>query len=734
MTGAARRLGLATLVTGLAISLAPAPALADPVRDAQWHVDFLDLPAAHRLSRGAGVTVAVIDSGVDASHPDLRDNLLPGVDLVDPDNPDAWTPEQHGTLVAGVLAGHGHGPGGGDGVLGIAPDARLFPVRVSTDDQDEPTGGRVADGIRAAVAAGAGVISISLSSEHSDLDQRAVEAARRADVVVIAAAGNRPDAEGVTFPAALPTVVAVGGVDREGEQAGFSVAGPEIALTAPGEEITTTGPGNEYLVASGTSLAAPVVAGAAALVRSAYPDLTADQVIHRLVATATDAGPPGRDERYGHGIVNPAAALAADLAALPPGRDEPDQIRLDQWHLESLDLASAHEVTRGDRVTVGLIGGGVDATHPDLHRNLLPGVDLAEPGNPDAGTPTASGTALAGIIAGHGNRLTDREPGNRGVLGIAPAATILPIRVAGPDLTDRQAIELAADGIERAVAGGARVICYAAGRASQDVFAEVVAAARAADVVIVAAAGDRPGPAEVWFPAANPAVVAAVAVDRDGEPAADSVTGPELTLAAPAVELVTTAPEAGYTEAGGSAAAAAVIAGAAALVRSAYPDLTADQVIHRLVATATDAGPAGRDERYGYGVLDLVAAVTADVPPATPTGEPDRPGAAPPPDQPDLGRLGVVVLVAAASAVLVGIAMLIGHQVRERRQRPGAATVPAGAGTPEPGTPEPGTPEPGTPEPGTPEDGTAGPGEAAPGPAAPGGPGPGAPDPPAASG
>jgi type VII secretion-associated serine protease mycosin len=682
MTGAARRLGPAVLAAALlAGPLVAAPGHADQVRDGQWQVGYLDLATAHTVTRGAGVTVAVIDSGVDADHPDLRGNLLPGVDLVNPDNPDAWAPEPHGTLVAGVLAGHGHGPGGGDGVLGLAPDARVFPVRVSTGDDDQPVRGRIADGVREAVAGGARVISISLSADRTEVDERAVEAARRADVVVVAAAGNRPDAQGVSFPAALPTVVAVGAVDRDGNRADFSVTGPELALTAPGDEIVTTGPGDEYVVASGTSLAAPVVAGTAVLVRAAFPDLTADQVIHRLVSTATDAGPPGWDERYGHGIVDPVAALTAQLAGPPPVPDEPDQTRREQWHLDTLGLAAAHAVARGEGVTVGLVGAGVDASHPDLHLNLLPGSDLVEPGHADAWTPTASGTALAGVLAGHGNRLTDQQPGNRGVLGIAPAARVLPIRVAGPDLTDQAAIELAAAGIEQAVAGGAQVICYAAGRASRDVFAGAVAAARAADVVLVAAAGDRPGPDQVWYPAANPAVVAATAVDRAGGLAGDAVTGPEVTLAAPAVDLVTTAPEAGYLVDGGSAVAAAVIAGAAALVRSAFPDLTADQVVHRLVATATDAGAPGRDERYGFGRLDIIAALTAEVPPPSTTpagGGAESAGPGPPAaGGPELGRWGAVVLAVAAGAAAIGTAVLVGDRARDRRRsrRPDPGTA-----------------------------------------------------------
>jgi type VII secretion-associated serine protease mycosin len=666
----------ALLLAASAVPVLAVPGHADQVRDAQWHVDQLDLAGAHQITRGEGVTVALIDSGVDATHPDLRGNLLPGVDLVDPDNPNAWTPDQHGTLVAGVLAGHGHGPAAGDGVLGVAPGASVLPIRASSGDDDEtPTSHLVADGIGYAVANGASVISISLSSEHSEMDELAIEAARRSDVVVVAAAGNRPDAEAVTFPAALPTVVAVGGTDRDGGPADFSVTGPEITLTAPGEEIVTTRPGGGYAVASGTSFAAPIVAGAAALVRSRYPDLTADEVIHRLVSTAADAGPPGHDEQHGHGVVDIVAALTAEEPPMPPVADEPDQIRLAQWHLDTLVLAAAHEVTRGDGVTVGLVGSGVDADHPDLHRNLLPGADLAEPDNQDAWTPAAGATALAGIIAGHGNRLTDHEPGNRGVLGIAPEAEILPVRVTGPDLTDRESVELAAEGIGWAAANRARVICYAAGLASQDLFAEAIDAARAADVVLVAAAGDRPGGSEIWFPAANPAVVAVAGVDRDGELSGASIPGPEVALAAPAVDLPAPAPGGGYTDHTGTGAAAAIVAGAAALVRAEFPELSADEVVHRLIATAQDQGPPGRDDQYGHGTLDLVAALTAEVPPLEPT-PPAGGGPAPPIGTP-LAMVAAVVSAVALGAVVTGGAYLLMARRRRSPSAPPASGPPA---------------------------------------------------------
>jgi type VII secretion-associated serine protease mycosin len=662
------RLGFVGLVVALVAPLPATAAGADQVRDAQWHVPYLDLATAHQVTRGEGVTIAIIDSGVDAAHPDLAGNILPGVDLIEPDNDNAWTPEDHGTLVAGVLAGHGHGAGGADGVLGVAPAAKILPIRASSDaDEDQqPTSHLVADGIRQAVANGASVISISLSSEHSEVDQHAIEAARRADVVVVAAAGNRPDADAVTFPASLPMVVAVGGLAEDGGLAEFSVTGPEILLTAPGDEIVTTRPGNEYAIASGTSFAAPIVAGAAALVRAQFPDLTADEVIHRLVTTAADTGPAGPDEQYGRGVVDVVAALTAEVQPMPPVGDEPDETRLAQWHLDYLDLAAAHQVSRGQGVTVALVGSGVDGNHPDLHHNVLPGADLAEPQHDDAWTPSASGTALAGVIAGHGNRLTDPEPGNRGALGVAPAATLLPVRVNSNELTDREAVERAVEGIEWAVANGAQVICYAGGRATQDLFAEAIEAARAADVVIVAGVGGEAGSAEVWFPAANPAVVAVAGVDRNGEPAdgaGETGDAGGVALAAPGVDVLTTAPADGYTEDSRAETAAAMVAGAAALVRAAHPDLSADEVVHRLAATA------GAPTEAGFRPLNLVEALTADVPPPTevPGGPPGPGGEAGPPLVRDFGVLPVVVLAVAAAAVVIGGAALFVHRGRDRR-------------------------------------------------------------------
>ncbi|MFS8498552.1 MAG: type VII secretion-associated serine protease mycosin, partial [Micromonosporaceae bacterium] len=658
-------LGRVAVAVVVAIAVAPVPARvaeADQVRDAQWHLDYLDLATAHQLTRGEGVTVAVIDSGVDATHPDLAGNVLPGIDLVDRDNDNAWTPEAHGTGVAGVIAAHGHGPDGGDGVLGVAPAATILPIRVSPDDDEQPTSHLISEAIDEAVAAGATVINISLSSGRSELDAAAVAEARRNDVVVVAAAGNRPDVETVTFPAALPGAVAVGATDRDGTHADFSVTGPELALSAPGSDIVTTGLNGEYVVASGTSVAAPMVAGAAALVRARFPDLSADEVVHRLVSTATDAGEPGWDEVYGHGIVNVVAALTADVPEFTP-EDEPDETRLAQWHLETLDLAAAHELTRGEGVTVALVDTGVDATHPDLHGNVLPGIDLVDRDKDNAWTPEANGTALAGLIVGHGNRLFDHEPGNRGVLGVAPEASLLPVRAVDPDLSASENIDLAVEGIIWAATHGADVIVYASGTASRERFAPALDAVREAGAVLVSAVGDRPQISAIGYPAADESVIAVAGHDRDGALAEFSLTGPEVDIAAPAVDVTTTGLRHGYGEGSSTSVAAAIVAGATALVRARYPDLPPEEVVHRIVATATDAGPVGEDEGYGAGMLNVVEALTADVPPL--------------PRPPDRGSpLDVSLPVAAAVLAVVVVTLLsavflVVGRVRARRRRRG---------------------------------------------------------------
>ncbi|WP_233197046.1 S8 family serine peptidase [Verrucosispora sp. ts21] len=280
------------------------------IRNDQWHLRLLRIQEAHRLSQGEGVTIAVPDSGV-YPHVDLKSNLLEGFNLMPGDSRSGQDDESgHGTAMAGLIAAHGQA--NGSGALGVAPKAKILPIKSFTSENEGDTD-RLAEAIERAIAAGVDVISVSAGGGVNSRLLRALDSARAADIVVVAAAGNKPEDAQVVWPAAGVGVIAVGGIDRHSNHARISVTGPQIDLSAPAVEIYSTSYGDHYLKGSGTSSAAAIVAGAAALVRARYPYLPADEVAHRLTATAIDKGPPGRDDQYGYGVIDLVAALTADV-------------------------------------------------------------------------------------------------------------------------------------------------------------------------------------------------------------------------------------------------------------------------------------------------------------------------------------------------------------------------------------------------------------------------------------
>lgn len=216
--------------------------------------------------------------------------------------------------MAGLIAAHGRGH---SGALGIAPKAKILPVRFTATGYEDKGTGLLAEGIEWAVSNGADVISISMTGGPSAKLRDAVEKAIRNDVVVVAGVGNRPRDTLIGFPAMYQGVVAVGATDRNGHLANVTTTGKAMVITAPGEDIVSTGLNGGYRTATGTSGATAIVSGAVALIRSKYPELSAEEVIHRLTATATDKGAPGRDPEYGYGVLNIHAALTADIPPLP---------------------------------------------------------------------------------------------------------------------------------------------------------------------------------------------------------------------------------------------------------------------------------------------------------------------------------------------------------------------------------------------------------------------------------
>ena len=321
----------ASLAAGLAV--APA-ARADAERDKQYWLAESGITKAWEVSKGAGVKVAVIDSGVDGQHPDLKGAVVGGYDASGAGKPDGQKSiggkPEHGTLVATMLAGRGHQPAsstatpspgptgaGPDGIVGVAPEAQILSVSTwlgsanpaGKSDQDQ-----IPEAVRWAVDNGAKVINISLGSTTPQWPQSwdaAFLYAEQKDVVIVAAAGNRVGGNiQVGAPATIPGVLTVAGLDRKGVASiDSSSQGISIGVAAPAENLLGGLPGGGYAEWAGTSGATPIVAGVAALIRSKWPEMSAKQVINRIVTTAKDAGAPGKDPLYGFGVLNAEAAL-----------------------------------------------------------------------------------------------------------------------------------------------------------------------------------------------------------------------------------------------------------------------------------------------------------------------------------------------------------------------------------------------------------------------------------------
>ena len=289
----------------------------DEFRFAQWGLDAVHAEAAWPVTQGDGVVVAIVDSGIDGSHPDLAPALVPGMSTVD--GPADQDTLGHGTHVAGIVAA----VGGNDlGTAGVAPRARLMPVRVLADGA--ALSSNVAKGVIWAADHGADVISISLAGPSpSAVLNAALDYAIAQGSIVVVAAGNAGDkGNPAMWPASHDPVIAVGAIDEHHRVTAFSSSGPYVDVAAPGRRIYSTRPDGRWGNASGTSSATPHVSGAAALLLGVDPTLTQDAIAELLAATAVDIETRGRDDRSGAGVIDVAAALDA-VGALPPPPEEP---------------------------------------------------------------------------------------------------------------------------------------------------------------------------------------------------------------------------------------------------------------------------------------------------------------------------------------------------------------------------------------------------------------------------
>ncbi|MEU4802121.1 type VII secretion-associated serine protease mycosin [Actinosynnema sp. NPDC023587] len=357
-----------------------------PIPNKPWGQMQLRLEEAHRFATGAGVKLAVIDTGVNAEHPRLKGRVTAGGDYVETEKRGTTDCDGHGTEVAGVAAASRDEQ---TGFIGAAPEAEIIAYRQTSDHfkyedpakvDNRSSAGKVrtlAEAIVAAATAGAQVINISLTSceqPHEPSEQeRELQAAihwavNEKDAVIVTAAGNmgtdgkgcsiqndNQDTDAVNVVASPPwyadNVLSVASMSQNGVVSNFSVWGPWISVAAPGEEITTLDPAGQGLAnvhvdergtpsrIQGTSYASPYVAGVVALVRQRFPDLDARQVMDRIKATAQHPGNPGgRDHKVGAGMINPVAALTAELPSEEGRRqDTPPQLMTDLGPMDPPD-------------------------------------------------------------------------------------------------------------------------------------------------------------------------------------------------------------------------------------------------------------------------------------------------------------------------------------------------------------------------------------------------------------
>jgi len=305
-----------------ALQQTPAEAKTDPTAalpprygdPAQYALAKMRLQDAHRIAKGGEIRVAVIDSGVDPEQPELAGALAGSFDTLK----SPFAPHSHGTAIAALIAAHSR-------LMGSAPEARILGVRAfdPSGDGAEATTFNIVRGLDWSVAQNARIINMSFAGPADPMIHRALEAANKKGVVLIAAAGNAGEKSPPLYPAAEPTVIAVGATDSSDNVFKASNRGRHIALTAPGVDILVAVPNGGYEISSGTSYSAAEVSGIAALMLQRKTDLAPAAVREVLLKTAKDLGKKGRDDDFGAGLIDAYRAVtelpgAQVTNALPP--------------------------------------------------------------------------------------------------------------------------------------------------------------------------------------------------------------------------------------------------------------------------------------------------------------------------------------------------------------------------------------------------------------------------------
>ena len=332
---------LAALLAAPAVAVGSASAAqADAVRQQElWVLNAVNVAGAWRHTHGSGVTVALIDSGVNGQVSDLSGSVTTGRDFsgvnTPPTNPN-WG--VHGTWMASLIAGHGHAPGGSSGIMGVAPAAKILSIRAVTDQGDpgyrhyqheseSRVQGHLASAIRYAISKRVSVISMSLGYQGPSRQVRAaISDALAQGIVVVASSGNSgstsSDQHGnapYSFPADYPGVLGVGAVAQNGLTAGFSSDNLSVQVAAPGVRVPAQGRDGQYWLVSGTSPACALTAGVAALIKSVFPTLAPALVVQAITSSTRDKPQGGYDEEVGSGTVDATAALRMAGAGPRPG-------------------------------------------------------------------------------------------------------------------------------------------------------------------------------------------------------------------------------------------------------------------------------------------------------------------------------------------------------------------------------------------------------------------------------
>jgi subtilisin family serine protease len=406
----------------------PSPSGGDP---AQYVVGKLHLPDAHGIASGTNVLVAVIDSLVDATHPDIVGSLAGQFDAVTV----ADKPDEHGTGMTGAIVAHRR-------LLGVAPGARVLAIHAFSPNAQHPqqaTTQNIIAGIDWAIEKGARIINMSFAGPYDPMLQLALKKAHDKGVVLIAAAGNMGPQSPPLFPAADENVIAVTAVDENDKLLPQANQGPHIALAAPGVNVLEAAPHGAYNFTTGTSVAAAHVSGVAALILERNPTIDLPTLEDALFSTAKDLGTPGRDSLFGYGLVDPYRALNALEAKVAVGRALPSTTAAAPSNAKPITVA-----TTSDRLPLGaatLVSGAPAAP-------IGPAVTASAP---NAAPKPATGPAPlplprpASQAASNSGGALPPGPGKLTVSQLAPPVAVAPSPVAlaptRPELDDTATIE-----------------------------------------------------------------------------------------------------------------------------------------------------------------------------------------------------------------------------------------------------------------------------------------------------